>query len=104
MSSIVCPHCAQTFENYNNGVTASKCPKCGGEIGYAEGDTIIKKNHFPKLVKYSIIVFPITALIGGIVEGNEWYETLGMMFAGPIVGIIAFYFLTHYKGSVPYKK
>jgi hypothetical protein len=53
MSSIACPHCAQNFNNYNNGIKATKCPYCGGGIGYVEGNPILDKsifiNHFWKI-------------------------------------------------------
>jgi uncharacterized protein (DUF983 family) len=104
MSSITCPHCAQAFDNYNNEVKATKCPYCGGGIGYEEGDTVIDKKYFPRLFKIALILGPFAGLKIGIDEDCNWYQIIGYMIFAPIALILGFYFLTHYKGSDPVKK
>jgi hypothetical protein len=98
MGMVTCPHCAQQFNNYASGIKATKCPRCTGKISYINGTPIINKNilinHFWKI----IIFFSLMSLIGGIVEGNKWYEILGLMIVSPIIVVSVLYFLS---GSGP---
>ncbi len=104
MSEITCPHCAQPFNNYRDGIKASKCPRCGGEISYYQGDTYVDKNilikHFWKIV----IVSSILGMIMGIKDNMEWYEVIALMIFFPIGFVLLLYFLSTTSSEHPMKK
>jgi hypothetical protein len=104
MSSITCPHCAQNFDNYNNGVKATRCPRCSGEIKYIEGDSIMDKqfiiNHFWKIIVFSEVI----AIYASIKENYEWYEIIGAIVFYPIIIVLILFGLTFLKPEHPMKK
>jgi hypothetical protein len=48
------------------------------------------KKHFWKLA----IFFSIMILIGGIIDGEEWYKIIGLMFLGPIIQLTLLFFFS----------